>query len=192
MTLPALINKAEKMILAQQFKKAYANLQNAINVVQADYGAPYECYVMGAGKYYDKECESFWPALLKELNIIKVCNYNDDNCAPKYKTKDEVLNTGGVVDNSSCSLTSNFDKFKVFTLYDGSFILANDGSSGSFVYSDWLVIDVNGAKGPNKWGYDVFWTSFYRENEKKNVILYDVICKMKEKDGEYFRDMILK
>ena len=30
MTLPALINKAEKMILKNQFKKAYSNFYNAV------------------------------------------------------------------------------------------------------------------------------------------------------------------
>ena len=191
MTLPTVINKAERFILAQQFKKTYANLQNAINLVQTEHGMPYECYVMGALRYYYSECGDFWPKLLDELRVIKVCNYAEDNCILKYKTKNDVLNAGGSVDNHSCSLTDNLDKFKVFTLNDGAFIIANDGSTG-LGYSPWVVIDVNGEKGPNKWGYDVFWTNLYRENEKKNVVLYDEICKMKEKGGMYFSEMILK
>ena len=193
MTLPSLINKAERMILTQQFKKSYANLQNAVNSVQWEHGMPYVCYVMGASKYYDTECSIFWPELLSKLRVIRICNYDDEGCSPRYKTKEEILSAGGNVDNLSCSLTANLDKYyKVYTLYDGSYLLINPGSPGNSAYSQWVVIDVNGEKGPNKWGYDVFWTNLYRENEKKNVVMFDEICKMKEKGGVYFRDMILK
>ncbi len=193
MTLPSLINKAERMILTQQFKKSYANLQNAVNSVQWEHGMPYVCYVMGASKYYDTECSIFWPELLSKLRVIRICNYDDEGCSPGYKTKEEILSAGGNVDNLSCSLTANLDKYyKVYTLYDGSYLLINPGSPGNSAYSQWVVIDVNGEKGPNKWGYDVFWTNLYRENEKKNVVMFDEICKMKEKGGVYFRDMILK
>lgn len=190
MTLPSLINKAEKFILAQQFKKNYANLQNAVNLAQAEWGMPYECY-RGAGAYHSGECKLFWQNVLPKLKFIKVCDYNDVNCNPKYKTKAEVIAAGGQVDNLTCSLTDAINNHKVYTLYDGSYLMINNAQVSS-LYSLWILIDVNGEKGPNKWGYDVFWTSMYRENEKKNVIVFDEICKMKEKGGVYFRDMILK
>lgn len=61
MTLPALTGKYQQKVLASQFKKAYANLQTAINTVNSENGIPYECYTIRYGiDYHVAECKDFW------------------------------------------------------------------------------------------------------------------------------------
>ena len=100
MTLPTVINRAQRKILSQQFKKSYATVQNAINLAQSEWGAPYECYNTGFGGYHLDECEAFWDAFLKNVKVIQKCKLDDYDCHPKYKTKAEVLANGGEVINN--------------------------------------------------------------------------------------------
>ncbi len=191
MTLPSLINKAERVILAQQFKKSYANLQNAINLVQAEYGEPYECYALGYADYHTDQCLEFWPAVLSKMKVIAKCDGIDYDCHPKYKTKAEVLAQGGSVSNNSCSFNLKTRAINYYILYDGSYLILNDYSAAGH-HKLYFAIDVNGKKGPNKWGYDVFYLNLRREDLKKNTITTSSVCQIKEKDGLYFSEIILK
>ena len=137
MTLPTVINRAQRKILTQQFKKSYATVQNAINLAQSEWGAPYECYWLkksaNAGYYLD-QCSAFWDAFLKNVKIIQKCDGDDYDCHPKYKTKAEVLAEGGEVLNPSCSIDFPYANF-----YIGYCLL-------NFLISNFLIIlfgDVN-------------------------------------------------
>ena len=191
MTLPSLINKAERAILAQQFKKSYSNLQNAINLVQAEYGEPYECYALGYADYHIDQCLEFWPAVLSKMKVMSMCNGIDYDCHPQYKTKAEVLAQGGSVSNNGCSFNLKTRAINYYILYDGSYLILNDYSVAGH-HKLYFVIDVNGKKGPNKWGYDVFYLNLRREDLKKNTITTGSVCQIKEKGGLYFSEMILK
>ena len=182
MTLPTVINKAERFILAQQFKKTYANLQNAINLVAEDYGASHECYNTAYGSYHTTECKFFWKSFLAKMNIVKTCNSGANRCRPAYKSKAQVLAEGGQVKNTACTMTL---PGKVYYFADGAMINFQDTSV-------FFIIDINGFKGPNKWGWDVFYVNLNKKNIKENVLPLDVICGMKEKGGMYFSEMILK
>lgn len=189
MTLPSLIGKAQKMILAQQFKKSYANIQNAINSVQADYGGVHECYwLLSEGGYRFSQCQDFWRSVLSKLNVIQKCDYNDYKCHPKYKTKDEVLAAGGETINSGCSYVFSYSVY--YILKDGSYIMPNLSANNQHIV--YFFIDVNGQKGPNKWGYDLFYLTLNREDAKKDIIPTHKLCAMKEKGGDYVPDMFLK
>ena len=192
MTLPSLFNKAEKIILAQQFKKSYANIQNAINLVQAEYGAPYECYNTGFGNYHISECTKFWQDLLSKMKVLQKCEQNDYKCHPKYKTKAEVLAEGGEVINNSCTMNLNLATILYYVLNDGTYLIVNNKYGTSSHNMLYFGIDINGAKGPNRWGYDLFYLTLNLQNNKQNVIATHKVCAMKEKGGEYLMDMFLK
>ena len=189
MTLPSLINKAERVILAQQFKKSYANLQNAINLVQAEYGEPYECYALGYADYHTDQCLEFWPAVLSKMKVIAKCDGIDYDCHPKYKTKAEVLAQGGSVSNNSCSFNLKTRAINYYILYDGSYLILNDYSAAGH-HKLYFAIDVNGKKGPNKWGHDLF--SFkIRGNVNKQLYLDEGgTCSATEKGGLTTKQMI--
>ena len=48
LTLPSVVHNVQKVVLKNQFKRAYSNFYNAIKYVQVQNGAPYACY------YWDK------------------------------------------------------------------------------------------------------------------------------------------
>ena len=75
MTLPALINKAEQMILKNQFKKTYSTLTQALLKSEVDFGSTPQCYypindassasgLTGKG-YSNQDCAVFREILLK-------------------------------------------------------------------------------------------------------------------------------
>ena len=45
LTLPALINKYQKVVIKNRFKKAYSLVSQAIKQVEVNNGAPLECYI---------------------------------------------------------------------------------------------------------------------------------------------------
>ncbi len=190
MTMPMLINKAQKMILAQQFKKMYTNIQNTINLIQAENGAPFECYNTGFGEYHLTECDVFWEKFLSKYQVINECKKGDFYCYPKaYKTKAEVLAEGGEILNNAC--TMDFPYGSYYFLSDGSEFIINIGP-GVAHHSVFFGIDVNGLKAPNRWGYDVFYITLNRENMKTDVIVANEVCAMKEKGGMYINEILLK
>ena len=190
MTMPMIINKAERMILAQQFKKMYANLQNTVNLVQAEWGAPYECYWMSdrvnETGYHINQCMQFWDDFLKKMKVLQTCSRTDYTCHPQYKTKEQVLADGGEVINNNCAM--DFSCAQFYVLNDGTYlILKNVGVSQHNVF---FIVDINGSKGPNKWGYDIYYMTLHRSNLKRSVVVDHMVCAMKEKGGMYIYEML--
>ncbi len=193
MTLPVLTAKYQQKVLATQFKKSYANLQTAINTVNSNNGIPYECYTLKNSGYYFNQCHEFWPKVLGQYKSIKDCgNWKNTNCRPKYKSKAEVLADGGTINNSACSFP--IDSHYAYNLNDGSILyLFNSPESGYTNHNSlFFGLDVNGLKGPNRWGYDLFYLNLYRENARKPVIGLTFVCELIEKGGQSAEDIMLK
>ena len=193
MTLPILTAKYQQIVLKKQFLKFYSNLQNAYYSVYADYGMPMECYSVNKGKneadgsanVSQSQCPEFWNQILKRLKVINTCDGRD--CVPAYKTDTEVIAAGGSKGNQACPQIYRDAAFNAngtaYTLSDGSFIYVN---KTKLEYG----IDINGKKGPNKWGYDVF----YIRNllHKNQIIISDGVCGgMWEKGGMRIKDYLL-
>ena len=76
-----------------------------------------------------------------------------------------------------------------YTLADGSlFVLQNTNTNSR--HQVFPLVDVNGMKGPNKWGYDLYMLTFQRNNDGQNVILSNSVCAMKEKGGMFLKDVL--
>lgn len=190
MTLPALIGKYQQKILESQFKKAYENLQTAINTANSTNGIPYECYTIRFGiDYHTSECKEFWEKVLKQYHIVNTCEYNDIHCRPLYKTKKQVLAEGGTILNASCSHPIN--EQTGYNLKDGSMLYIYNYPAYNH-NSLFFGIDVNGLKGPNKWGYDLFYLNLYRENIKTPVVGLTFVCELIEKGGQSVEEIMLK
>ena len=182
-TLPIIHSNIQEHVLRNQFKKSYSNLFNAINRVEAENGAPFACGSVN-GRYTTSECTLFWTNVLSQFKVLdKGCKYGTANCAPNYKLKTEVIASGGNVSNSSCSFLHNSVKMLVYHLVDNSTIILFTEQGGVY-----FALDINGTKGPNKWGYDLFYMTLDRRNNKLN--LTDNVCAMWEKDGKRVSDML--
>ena len=111
------------------------------------------------------DCSIFAKQILANLNIVKTCigNAVEGGCIAQYEGNDSIRK------NSNPDLT-DYDLRKATTgcgawrkeyirtstsaymLEDGSTIVSYGGSFTPKIFA----IDVNGLKGPNKWGHDIF------------------------------------
>ena len=188
LTIPNLVAKYQKFVLKNQFLKAYSNLQNAINMTISANGNYYDCFNLGAYNYNISECPAFWNDFQKNVKTLRTCEYQNGGCGVKYKTSQEVVASGGTTKNTSCSFFDIPLPITVNVLADGSFVIYPPGrGTHNTLY---MGIDVNGKKGPNKWGYDVFYLMMQRENMSSTVKLSDPICALKEKGGYYATEMV--
>lgn len=141
MTLPSIIAKIEKIVLKNQIKKNYSALSQVVQKVLFEFGDGQGVYVNSGFGF-----RAFNNAVLNELKILQVCNKNAlaKGCIKEYKglnvTACSAFNEANIYNNAT-----------VYILYDGSFIIPYNADWRSL----WLV-DVNGKKGPNKAGYDLF------------------------------------
>ena len=109
------------------------------------------------GKFSD--CKKFTEDLMKALNVVKFCEKNAlaNGCVTNnFRGVDKILaeqNPDIEADpNQTFSDTSVKQKYPVFITADGVLYSKNYNLNASPVF----VVDVNGHKGPNKWGYDIF------------------------------------
>ena len=99
-------------------------------------------------QYYPQDCSSFFSKLIKNLQVQKICNNNalSGGCVPVY----DYTPNGGCSGFSKNSI-ENTDK--AIVLSNGQIIIPYTLSDTTYPL---YLIDINGQKGPNKWGYDVF------------------------------------
>lgn len=149
MTLPTVMHKIEKTILKNQIKKSYSTLTQVQQKVMFDWG---DTLSIDEGWGY----RDFHNAMLNSLKIIKKCEGNAlaKHCVPEYVG----LNV------SQCSGFSENSVYNLKTVY-----ILNDGEIIIPYHEDWRalwLIDVNGLKGPNKVGYDLFEVQFDSANKR--------------------------
>lgn len=186
-TIPNLIYKIEHKILVSQFKKAYASAVQSFKLLQAQNEKEYACFIdkgtsMG---YHSSECADFykdWMAVQKTKNS---CSYdNGKTCGVKFKGKAEVMANGGWQNNASCTYLAA--GANAHTLLNGV----------TYYYlrspRNFFAIDINGDKGPNKWGYDLFFVTFIKDNslDYAPLTLGEQTCFIKEKGGYTLTEML--
>ncbi len=153
-TVPVIIAKSQEQQIKTQFKKTFSLLTQAIYQANSmDFGGQAECYYGTEGSNWrsSDDCRSFLNAMVKKLQVSKVCNNNAKNggCIPEYKN---------YVNAVACP---NFNEDRInntnsaYILSNGQIIIFYGNISTSNTFGLFLV-DVNGFKGPNKQGYDLF------------------------------------
>ena len=188
MTLPIIKSQIEKQVFRSQFMKQYRNFENILRYIEVENGQSFACYEYSYGgwSYTHKECDLMWDEIFKQLKVVKKCRYGTENCSPIYKTSQEVVQNGGVANSTRNGISSNYN---AYIMADGSILYLYNSNSGRFRF----FIDINGKKGPNKWGYDVFPFIFYKPSNSLNVTtkLKDVPYPMCEKGGRRLKNMLL-
>ena len=110
------------------------------------------------------DCGIFQSEFEKTVKIIKICEDHalEQGCIPEYNGIDTIkkTNNDSLSDEDINKATAGqawwrknaiANDRKAYVLSDG-IILLMSGWSGMRIFA----IDVNGKKGPNKWGYDIF------------------------------------
>lgn len=205
MTLPSLIGKANDFILKQQFKKAYNTITNAHNRVFAELGSYPECYYTNNGSVVrGAECKEYWTMMRKILNPNAVCKNNAyaGGCIPKYKGIETVIKDKNP-NLTEEELTEKIEYQKrncgswfESRIHNGQALVLKDGTIIISPSTDWhnfgliIAVDVNGNKGPNKWGYDIFHFNLSGyDNHSKLEPMYGG-CSFVEKGGNFGKHML--
>ncbi len=156
------------------------------------------------------DCEEFWSYIRKNLKIMKTCKNNSlaNGCIPKYKGREEVAQESQVAkpgdDNymedygeqmiASCVMWTKDQVHNVassYVLADGGILLLSYSNDRNYSFA----FDINGKKGPNKWGYDLFALSI-RNNARTGQSSITQLnvgpgdCMTAEKGGKLTEEMI--
>lgn len=180
-TLPSVINKAQKFILKQQFKKSISIVSNAVRKAYADLefvpNCAYNAY--GGGEVFNNDCKLLNNTLINNLKTVKYCPNKalEKGCIANIKGADTVsmANDPDLSEEDAKKMHkgySNFHESKIhnnipaWVLADGQVIMLYG------ITTPLYLIDINGLKGPNKWGYDIY-TFILRDF--KLICVYDFI-----------------
>ena len=189
-TIPTLVSKYQMKVFETAFKKQYSVIQNAINYSVLENGIS-ECYTYfpeGEGGYFYSysDCTLLKNSLISLLQLQPYDMYHDNEY--KLKSKDEVLAEGGKTLNPACNILTAGESY--FTKDGTIFLFAKPSQSDANI----IVIDVNGKKGPNKWGYDIFYMTLTKRNRngsiEQKLFLTDEYCSLVEKGGRLPRTIL--
>ena len=162
-TMPVLVSKIKLKIFETAFKKEYSLLNNTINYLNIEENIS-RCYVarfykVDGNAYYGAEtsdCNLLQEYLIDKLKLSEVKN----DFKLLYKDKEQVRSGGGYSTNWSVGYDSIVQNGKAYHSNNGTVILMDRRYNNGGGYSNAsLIIDLNGEKAPNKWGYDVFYLS---------------------------------
>ena len=226
-TMPVVIDKIQKLVLKNQFSKAYNTLIQAWKKSEYDLDMTHAaCFYWSKNPYgqavynFDEkgnvlsvklangdplpsdyngkfqDCTPLWQQMKKNLKIIKTCDSKafEKGCIPLYKGREELIlmnnpemsdidlkkAVAGCTDSTKQNIQNNWN---AFVLNDGTIFFSSENDAKYF------AIDVNGMKGPNKWGYDVF-TFIPVGSPQIGVTYFTHGCQMKEKGGLLTQEMI--
>ena len=110
---------------------------------------------------YFTDCKVLWSSFYTSLNSQKICKKDayENGCIPEYDGRDTLYsennpNASDYDINSSVG-GSGFYQDQILegaaiVLTDGTILFSYVGPSAQY-----MAVDVNGQKGPNKWGFDV-------------------------------------
>ena len=150
MTIPTLINKTEKQEFVSRFKKNYAVFSQALNMAQAQNG-------LLTGWEWSTEQDGFDNIenyILPHLQVAENCK-NTTNCSLDYNLKRK--------NNANWVNFKNVTNHYKFVLNDGAAYLVFPKAACIENNTQCLDVhlDINGPKGPNKWGSDIFHFEVY-------------------------------
>ena len=160
MTLPSLIQNYQKKALATQTQKFYSMMSQAVKQYMADYGVDDLRNTPLASDNYEEwdspeAIASLRDFATKYLKVVQECNPSaegDNNCfAPVYRLWDNSIPDEG--DNFTTRVA--WGGRRDYVLADGSVIRIG------YRYPIELYVDVNGKKGPNKVGYDLWYMNIF-------------------------------
>lgn len=168
--------------------------------VKNEYGScmsPYICAETGSSIPSDfngpmSECREFHEELfIDTLKTVKICKNHayEQGCLPNDFRGADVANSeknpnGDYDPNGTFSDNSIKNSYPVVVLSDGTYIV---GFAVYFPTMPVFVADINGFKGPNKWGYDII--SFRLRGGSNGIESIEGTNYAIEKGGKTFQQM---
>ena len=148
LTMPSVIGHYKKQETLSRLKKAYTTINQALKFSEAQNGE-YEYWDTGFSSKPKDYIEKYW---IPYFNVLKVCNtYQECNYNNTYPY---TFSNG---QKSSMTLTVA-NRRVPFITSDGILysISTASGDQDTFKEDSSIYIDINGSKGPNTYGKDLF------------------------------------
>lgn len=161
LTLSTVGSSIQQRARLAEFRSIYAKMEATLKNIEFDRGNIYACY-FGTVPFSDideqglrmkkksytnanAECEAFLHAFTRAMGTTHSCENNP-------------LEEGCIPDNYPASGCSSYDfkKAKRAYVFDNSMIFMTYYAPGATDFPGRMAIDINGRKGPNKWGQDIF------------------------------------
>lgn len=194
LTIPTVISKYNQKVFATAFKKQYSVLNDTIGFLELNDGLT-ECYQTTYtcptdtdpdNKCYtskNNDCKALKSQLISTLKLTPLKNQKFT-----YATRNDVKAAGGTFVLTAYNYDAHTSIMDAYMFPDGAVVLftynqQNDCMDVAF------VIDTNGRKGPNKWGYDVFWLALAQRNGR--LRLSDELASLSEKGGSLPRNILI-
>lgn len=160
MTIPVLMQNIQDAQFKAAMKKNYSIFSGLYERVQVESGSSFSA-ALGNCSYRDHTC--FKNVIKDYLSYVKECDANVSNgiCFPS---------TIYLADKTTTSTYFHDAASAGLVLKDGTsvdiFLDYPDCTQSRGTFTDecgWLTIDVNGLKGPNIWGRDIYNVMFYKD-----------------------------
>ena len=146
-TIPTLINKTQKQETVAGVKKAYSTLQSAVHKIALEKGYPQGDYS------FITDANSFFDDFAKTVHAIKRCN-GLDGCIP-LSVKALHGRADGIANYTNAVITSDGFVYTFATSVSPRYSGIPDEDNGNLIGIFW--VDVNGHKGPQTFGKDLFF-----------------------------------
>ena len=177
------------------FKKEYSVLNNTIDYLQLEENID-KCYMTIVNSPTETrpyntayasegaDCSALKQGLVNKLKLTQISKSDIS-----YPKREQVLKDGGVAVNVTASYDAAQAYSSAFLLPDGAILMFAQIPYSNSPYSLYFILDVNGKKGPNKWGYDVFFLTLSQKNGK--LRLTDEYASISQKGGRLPRTILL-
>ncbi|MCM1338506.1 MAG: type II secretion system GspH family protein [Muribaculaceae bacterium] len=161
LTITTIGSSVQQRARLAEFRAAFARLEAALKSIEADRGSIYACYYgsvpyddideqglrmeKGSGKTALGECNAFLRAFTKTMGAVRSCETKpvEEGCIPANYPA------------TGCD-SYDFKKAKRAYVFDNSMIFMTYYDTNKTDFPGRMAIDINGRKGPNKWGQDIF------------------------------------
>lgn len=168
MTLSTIGASIQQRARLAEFRSAYSRMEAALKSISVDEGKIYSCYecptaqdktdfglTMNAGcSTQSSQCKDLNNLFVRAMGATRFCEDNPitEGCLPENYPK-------------ATGCFTNYGAGTHAYVLDNSMIIIDDNGK----YLRQFAVDVNGRKGPNKWGQDIF-TFAVKATASKNVL----------------------
>ena len=177
MTLSTVGASVQQRARLAQFRTAYSKMSSALKNITVDEGKIYQCYYAPSGDEIkdfglnwsdlgdsgNSGCVQLTKAFLRAIGVTRSCEGN--------------AFVGGCLPDNYPQGTGCFNKYghnSAYVLDNSMLIIIDTDAAGLKLFA----IDVNGRKGPNKWGQDIFPFSVKGIEISANKLYPNEICIM--------------
>ena len=161
LTIPVFIQKVTDFYLKVKLKRNYSLMAQAFNQIRADGGGTLLGGIVACNRDNNSCIKNGFASKLK---VIRNCGNNKNSNNSCFIAQNKVKFIDG---RSASSAFFNDGRTSGLLLANGASIAFWWDSENCTMYSDkrcgWFTLDVNGFKGPNTWGRDIYYFVIYNE-----------------------------